>query len=406
MELNTHTLNNGIRIIHYQVPSRIAHCGLLINTGSRDENASEHGMAHFIEHLIFKGTKKRKAHHIINRLETRGGEINAYTGKEETCIYSAFLKDDFERSLELICDMAFHSIFPEKELVREKEIIIDEILSYRDTPSEQIFDDFEELVFKGNSIGRNILGTPVNLKRFTREDILKFMVNHYQTDRMVFSSVGDIDFCKVLKFADRYLECIPRNKAPLTRKAVSGYMPVSKAVKKKTHQTHCIIGNLAFDYHDKRRIPMVLLNNILGGPGMNSRLNLSLREKSGYAYNVESHYTAYSNTGILLVYFGTDRERLSKCRHLAHREFGRLRNNPLTPIQLKRAKRQLIGQITIGWENMENLMLSIGKSYMRFNRVDTMEEIYRKIELTTSEELMEAANIVLDPDSLSELVYN
>lgn len=400
-----HTFNNGIRIIHHQVPSRIAHCGLFINRGSRDEKPSEHGMAHFIEHLVFKGTIKRKAHHIINRLETVGGEINAYTGKEETCIYSSFLKEYFERSLELICDMIFCSVFPEKEMAREKEIIIDEITSYRDTPSEQIFDDFEELVFRASSIGRNILGTPVNVKRFTREDVLKFMINNYHTDRMVFSSVGNIDFRKVLKLTGKYLGSIPENRDPGKRIPVTGYQPVSKSVRKRTHQAHCIIGNRAFDLHHRQRMSMVLLNNILGGPGMSARLNLALREKSGYAYNVESHFTAYSNTGIFSVYFGTDKERLSRCRQLTHREFIMIRKTRLTALQLNRAKRQLTGQLTIGWENNENLMLAIGKSYMLFNRVDTLEEVQRKIEQITADELLEVANIVLHPDYLSELVF-
>jgi predicted Zn-dependent peptidase len=406
MNFHTHILNNGIRIIHHRVPSRIAHCGLIINTGSRDENASEHGMAHFIEHLIFKGTKKRKAHHIINRLEIVGGEINAYTGKEETCIYSSFMREDLERSLELICDMTFNSTFPEQEIAREKEVIIDEIISYRDNPSEQIFDDFEELVFKGNPIGRNILGTPVNLKKFTREDIIRFLIRNYHTDQMVFSSVGDFDFQRVLKFAGRYLECIPKNTAPVRRQPVTGYEPVTRALRQKTHQAHCIIGNLAFDLFDRRRMAMALLNNILGGPGMSARLNLALREKTGYAYNAESHFTAYSNTGIFTAYFGTDRDRLPKCRQLVHREFASLRNNRLSPMQLKRAKRQLTGQITIGWENMENLMLAIGKSYLRFNKVDSIEEIYGKIDQVTANEVLEAANIVLDPALLSEMVYH
>lgn len=405
MKFNTYTFDNGIRIIHHQVPSRIAHCGLLINTGSRDEKLSEHGIAHFIEHLVFKGTLKRKAHHIINRLETVGGEINAYTGKEETCIYSSFLKEDFERSLELICDMIFSSVFPEKELFREKEIIIDEIISYRDNPSEQIFDDFEEFVFKGNSIGRNILGTPVNIKRFTRDDVIRFMINNYHTDQMVFSSVGNIDFRKVLKLTGKYIGCIPENIAPRNRKPVLGYQSGAKSVRKRTHQAHCVIGNMAFDLHDKRRMPMVLLNNILGGPGMSARLNMALREKSGYAYNAESHYTAYSNTGIFCVYFGTDKERLSRCRQLVEREFINLRDKRLTTLQLKRAKRQLTGQLTIGWENMENLMLAIGKGYMLFNRVDTMEEVHSKIEKITADELLEVANIVLEPGRLSELIY-
>ncbi|MFO7922680.1 MAG: pitrilysin family protein [Bacteroidales bacterium] len=405
MTFQTHTFNNGIRIIHHQVPSKVAHCGLLINAGSRNENASEHGIAHFIEHLIFKGTKKRKAHHILSRLETVGGEINAYTGKEETCIYSSFMREDFERSLELISDMAFHSIFPEKELSREKLVIIDEIISYRDNPSEQIFDDFEELVFKNDPIGRNILGTPKNLKKFTRDDILNFMHKNYKTDRMVFSSVGNIDFNTVIKYASKHLASVPPNTTPGKNNGLVSYQPVKKTVRKRTHQAHCITGNLAFDLYDRRRMSMILLNNILGGPGMIAKLNLALREKSGYAYNVESHFTAYSNTGIFTVYFGTDRENIDKCRLLVYREFAALRNKRLSTMQLKRVKRQLTGQLTIGWENKESLMLAIGKSYLLFNRVDTMEDVYNKIEEITSDDLMEVANIVLDPGSLSELLY-
>jgi predicted Zn-dependent peptidase len=405
MNFHTHTFENGIRIIHHQIPSRVAHCGLLINAGSRDELANEHGMAHFIEHVIFKGTKKRRAHHIINRLETVGGEINAYTGKEETCIYSSFMKEDFERSLELICDMTFHSVFPEKEMLREKEVIMDEIISYLDNPSEQIFDDFEEIVFNGNPISRNILGTPKFLKKFTREDVFKFMVNNYQTDQMVFSSAGDIRFKTVLKYAQKYLGSVPANKVPRSRIPLLDYKPSQKTLKKRTHQAHCIIGNLAFDLYDKRRMSMILLNNILGGPGMSARLNLALRERSGYAYNVESHYTSYSNTGVFTVYFGTDKVKLDRCRELVHREFCRLRSNRLSDIQLKRAKRQLTGQMTIGWENKENLMLAIGKSYLLFNRVDNMEEMYAKIDNVTSADIQDVADIVLDQQNLSELVY-
>jgi predicted Zn-dependent peptidase len=406
MTFHTHTFDNGIRIIHHQIPSRVAHCGLLINAGSRDELANEHGMAHFIEHVIFKGTKKRRAHHIINRLETVGGEINAYTGKEETCIYSSFMKEDFERSLDLICDMTFHSVFPEKELLREKEVILDEIISYRDNPSELIFDDFEEMVFNGNPISRNILGTPKFLKRFTREDVFKFMINNYQTDQMVFSSAGDISFKKVLKCAGKYLGSVPANKVPRSRVPLHEYLPSKKLLKKRTHQAHCIIGNLAFDLYDKRRMSMILLNNILGGPGMSARLNLALRERSGYAYNVESHVTSYSNTGVFSVYFGTDKEKLNRCRELVHREFSLLRNKRLSESQLNRAKRQLTGQMTIGWENKENLMLAIGKSYLLFNRVDNMEEMYARIDNITSADIQDVANIVLDPAKLSELVYS
>ena len=405
MIFNTHIFDNGIRIIHHQIPSHVAHCGLYINTGSRDEKENEHGIAHFIEHLVFKGTIKRRAHHIINRLEAVGGEINAYTGKEETCIYSSFMNEDFERSMELITDMVFNSVFPEKELNREKEVIMDEIISYMDNPSEQIFDDFEELVFSADPIGRNILGTPENLKRFKRQDVLKFIDNNYKTNRMVFSSVGNLEFKNVLRYADKYLASIPPNIYPLDINGKIIYQPVKKTVKKKTHQAHCIIGNIAFDLHDERRIPMILLNNILGGPGMSAKLNIALREKTGYAYNVESHFTAYSNTGIFSVYFGTDRDRLDKCRSLVHKEFEKLMNCRMSRMQLNKAKRQLKGQLTIAWENKESLMMAIGKSYLLFNKVDSMNEVYSKIDKITAEDIINVANNVLNRDSLSELTF-
>ncbi len=405
MAFHTHEFDNGIRIIHYRMPSQVAHCGLYINAGSRDEQRDEHGIAHFIEHLFFKGTKKRRAHHIISRLEAVGGEINAYTGKEETCIYSSFMREDFERSLELICDMTFHSVFPEKELNRERQVIIDEILSYMDNPAEQIFDDFEEIVFCNDPIGRNILGTPKHLMKFNRDDIIRFIDNNYQTDQMVFTSVGDLDFRTVIRYAKKHLEPVQANRKGRIREGHKIYKPASRTLSRKTHQVHCITGNRAFDMHDGKRMTMIVLNNILGGPGMSARLNLALRERSGFAYNVESHYTSWSDTGIFSVYFGCDRDKIDKCRHLVIKEFSVLRNKRLSPAQLKRAKRQLKGQLAIGWENRENLMMAIGKSYLLFNRVDPVEEIYRKIDAVTATDIMEVANYILDPGSLSELVY-
>ncbi|TVR73960.1 MAG: insulinase family protein [Marinilabiliales bacterium] len=405
MTFHTHEFDNGIRIIHFRVPSQVAHCGLYINAGSRDEEPGEHGIAHFIEHLFFKGTKKRRAHHIISRLEAVGGEINAYTGKEETCIYSSFMREDFERSLELICDMTFHSVFPEKELNREKQVIIDEILSYMDNPAEQIFDDFEEIVFCNDPIGRNILGTPKHLMKFNRDDIIRFMNNNYRTDQMVFASVGDHDFNSVLRYARKHLEPVTANRKARIRQKHNTYHPASRILSRKTHQVHFITGKRAFNMYDGKRMTMVVLNNILGGPGMSARLNQALRERSGFAYNVESHYTAWSDTGIFNVYFGCDRDKTDRCRHLLRKEFSALRNKRLSPVQLNRAKRQLKGQLAIGWESRENLMMAIGKSYLLFNRVDTVEEVYRKIDAVTAMDIMDVANYILDPGSLSELVY-
>ncbi|MFA8436286.1 MAG: M16 family metallopeptidase [Marinifilaceae bacterium] len=405
MVFETHTLSNGIRLIHRPINLNVAHCGILLNTGSRDEQEDEWGMAHFIEHVIFKGTRKRKAYHILSRMDDVGGEINAYTTKEETCIYATFLDKDYNRALELISDITFNSVFPEKELEKEKEIIIDEINSYKDSPSELIFDDFEELIFHKDPIGRNILGTPKNIKKFNKEDILRFIQNNYHTDQMVIASVGNIPFKKLVKQVERYFGDVPTNLRVEKRQKPNSYEPFSKTLIKNTYQSHCIVGNVAYDLNDDRRITLSLLSNILGGPGMNSRLNLSLREKHGLAYNVESNYTPYFDTGVLNIYFGTDKDNLNRCLNLVYKEMDRLCNQKLGLLQLKRAKNQMIGQIAISSENNENLMLSIGKSYMMYNKVDTLAEVYKKVEAITAEQLMEVANEILNKDKLTTLIY-
>jgi predicted Zn-dependent peptidase len=405
MGYESFTLGNGIRIIHIHSKSAVGHCGLIINAGSRDEEDHEHGMAHFIEHAIFKGTKKRKAYHILSRLEDVGGEINAYTSKEETTIHTSFLKDDYERAIELIADVTFNSTFPGKEINREKEVIIEEINSYKDDPAELIFDEFEELIFKDQPLGKNILGNPKDLRRFTKKDIESFISKNYNTNEMVFCSVGDISLTKIKKLADKYFGQISPNPRTRPRDRTNNYIPVTKIVKKKTHQTHCIIGNKAYNAYDKKKVAMILLDNMLGGPGLNSRLSLLLREKHGYAYHVESNYSAYSDTGIFSVYFGTDKENYTKCVKLIKKEFESLRTKKLGIVQLKKAKRQLFGQIAIGSENNASLLLGMGKSFLLFNKVDDLDIIKEKIEAITVEDIQEIANEVLDIDKMSMLVY-
>lgn len=405
MNYESYTLENGIRIIHLTTKSTVSHCGLIINTGSRDENEHEHGMAHFIEHAIFKGTKKRKAYHILSRLEDVGGEINAYTTKEETTIHTSFLKNDYERAIELISDITFNSIFPGKEISREKEVIIEEIKSYKDDPAELIFDEFEELIFKDQPLGKNILGTPKDLRRFTKKDIESFISKNYNTNEMVFCSVGDIPFSKIKKLAKKYFGQIESNPRINQRAKIDNYTPETKIIKKNTHQTHCIIGNLAYNAHDSKKVAMILLDNMLGGPGLNSRLSLLLREKHGYAYHVESNYSTYSDTGIFSIYFGTDKENFNKCLKLIKKEFESLRLKKLGINQLKKAKRQLFGQIAISSENNANLMISMGKSFMLFNKVDDLDLIKNKIEAVTVEDIQEIANEVLDIDKMSMLIY-
>jgi predicted Zn-dependent peptidase len=405
MEFKTHVLQNGIRVIHIPVNSLIAHAGILINTGSRDEDDCEHGMAHFLEHVIFKGTQKRKSYHIISRLEDVGGELNAYTTKEETCIHASFLKEDYERTIELIADILLHSTFPEKEVEKEKEVIVDEINSYKDNPSELIFDDFDELLFPKSTIGRSILGTPEILKTFTREKAEQFLLNKYYSNQMVFCTIGDISFNRLIKLTSKYFEKTPFRVGSNNRTGNFNNKIFNKEKFKKTYQTHCVIGNQAYSLKDDKRITLHLLNNILGGPGMNSRLNMSLREKNGCTYNIESNYSAYTDTGIFSVYFGTDKENLEKSLALTHKELMRIRNQKLGGIQLAKAKKQLIGQLAIASENNENLMLSIAKSLLVFDKVDTLEEINRQIEAITAEQLIEIANEILDPNNLSTLIY-
>jgi predicted Zn-dependent peptidase len=406
MKFQVHNFENGIRLVHQPSASLVAHFGFIVLTGSRDEEENEHGMAHFIEHVIFKGTKKRKNYHIISRLEDVGGEINAYTTKEETCIHSSFLKVDYKRAIELIFDICFNSVFPEKEVAKEKSVILDEILSYQDNPSELIFDDFEEQVFHGLPIGRNILGTPEHLAVFDRMSILQFIRNNYSTSEMVLCSVGDIDFAKLVNICKAYFGSVEPKIRIKLRIPPNGYKPQFKSLEKNTFQNHCMVGNLAYRVNDERRIGLLLLSNILGGPGMNSRLNMSLRERNGYSYDVESHYTPYSDTGIFMVYFGCDKGKFDKSISLVYKEFEKLRKNSLGSLQLSKAKKQILGQVAIMSENNEALMLSMGRTLLVLNRIDSLDEIRQKIESVTSQQILETANDILDPKSLSVLKFS
>jgi len=402
----THTLKNGIRLIHQQTDSPVAHLGVLINAGSRDEAEEEHGLAHFIEHSVFKGTKKRRAYHVLSRIEDVGGELNAYTTKEETTLYSTFLNQDYERAAELLSDILFNSVYPQKEINREKEVIAEEINSYKDSPSDLIFDEFEELVFDGHPIARNILGTSENINKFNRDSILQFIENNYHTDQMVVSSVGKMKFDKLVKYTEKYFGSAEVKLRINERKPFENYVPGTKTEEKDTFQTHCVLGNIAYDVKHPRRIVMVLLNNIIGGPAMNSRLNLALRERRGMAYNIESGYTAYTDTGLFNVYFGTDKENFDKALALVKKEFKLLRDTRLGGVQLSKAKKQLLGQIAVSTESHDDLMLAIGKSYLLYNRVDPLSEVFRKIEAITIDDLLEVANIVLDEKQMSMLVYH
>ncbi|MEZ5103601.1 MAG: pitrilysin family protein [Draconibacterium sp.] len=401
----THTLKNGIRLIHCQTDSPVAHLGVLINTGSRDEEEDEHGLAHFIEHSVFKGTRKRRAYHVLSRIEDVGGELNAYTTKEETALYSTFLSQDYERAAELLSDILFNSVYPQKELNREKEVIAEEINSYKDSPSELIFDEFEELVYDGHPIARNILGTYKNIRRFNRDSILNFIEKNYHTDQMVVSSVGNLSYEKLVRLSEKYFGNIDSKVRTKKRLSFDNYVPGYRSAIKDTFQTHCVIGNIAYDIKHPMRNVMVLLNNIIGGPAMNSRLNLSLRERKGMAYNIESGYTSYTDTGLFNVYFGTDKENFEKALSIVKKEFKLLRETKLGDVQLSKAKKQLMGQIAISTESHDDFMLAIGKSYLLFNKVDPLKVVFEKIEGITASQLLEVANEVLNEEQLSTLVY-
>jgi predicted Zn-dependent peptidase len=378
---------------------------VFINAGTRDEDEGNNGLAHFIEHAIFKGTRKRKAYHILTRLEIVGGELNAFTTKEETCIYATFLRENFDRALELVADILTQSTFPEKELKKEKDIILDEINSYKDTPSEEIYDVLEENVFRGHPLGLNILGNPDHLITFSRDDIRSFIDTNYTGDRMVVCTSGPFKPDRISRQVKKYLEAIPATSPRHERNKFNQYIPFNLKLPRSTYQTHCMLGNVAYDRKDPRRYALFLLNNILGGPAMNSKLNLAVRERYGYAYNIESAFLPYTDTGIFSLYFGTDNGNLEKSLNLIRKEMDIFIKNKMRSVQLSQAKKQLIGQIEIANESNLNYLMAAGKAFLHDDRVSDPEEIRKKIEAVTAEQILETAGEILDPNRLSKLVF-
>ena len=405
MEYEKNTLSNGLRVFHVPVKSPVSHIGLFINAGTRDELPDENGLAHFIEHTIFKGTKNRKAYHILSRLETVGGELNAFTTKEETCIYATVLNEHLLRAMELISDILLNSTFPEKELNKEKEVILDEINSYKDSPSEEIYDVFEENLFKGHPLGMNILGTPEHLKEFNRTQAQNFLEQHYSSGKMALCIVGERTADGLYPAMEKYFGTINNREGKNTRVPFQDKLSFSKYEERNTFQTHTILGGTAFDRKDGRRTTMFMLNNILGGPALNSRLNLAVRERYGFTYNIESVYLPYTDTGVFSIYMGTDNGNLDKALSLVMREMEKIRKVPMGILQLSQAKKQLLGQIAIANESNLNKMLSFGKAFLHDGRVDTMEEMRKKIEKVSVRQLMDVADEVFSPDKLSLLVF-
>lgn len=451
MKYNTYTLDNGLRIIHLPSDSKVVYCGYQINAGTRNEELGEEGLAHFCEHVTFKGTERRKAWHILNCLESVGGDLNAYTNKEGTVYYSAILKEHIARAVDLLTDIVFHSVYPQAEIDKEVEVICDEIESYNDSPAELIYDEFENIIFKGSPLGHNILGTAEQVRSFKTEDALRFTRKLYRPDNAIFFAYGDIDFKKLVKLIRKALadddsgkvaenaansvgklaeEKLPQisqitqisgdENSITTEKSVSSvksvgpenYPSVGKEIagqtivmQKNTHQAHVMIGTRAYDVNDSRRMPLYLLNNMLGGPGMNAKLNLALREHNGLVYTVESTMVAYGDTGIWSIYFGCDEHDVKRCLRLVRKELDKFMQKPLSEAQLKAAKKQIKGQIGVACDNRENFALDFGKSFLHYGWEKNVDRLYKQVDEITAEQIQAVAQELFDKDRLTTLIF-
>ena len=405
MPHNIIKLKNGLRLIHKEVDSPISHFGVLVNAGTRDESLEQMGLAHFVEHTIFKGTEKRNAFRVISRMEAVGGDLNASTSKEETYFHTSFLSADYPRAVELLSDIFFHAVFPEKELEKEKTVVLEEINYYKDSPSELIFDDFEDLVFAGHPLGKNILGTKQSVKKMKRQAILDFIARNYTLNNIVLASVGRIPTAKLVRLCERYFGCEAVVDCPRARIPFTDFKPTTLRVKKKTTQTNVMLGLPAYSIQNDKRVPFLLLNNLLGGQGMNTRLNMSVREKKGLAYSIESNYTSFSDTGLFAIYFGCDNHNTDLCLDLIKKELQKLRDQKLGAMQLYYAKKQFVGQLALSNEGKLNEMLALGHTALFFDEVDTIEESIAEIEAVTAEQILDVANEILLPDQFSTLIF-
>lgn len=394
-----------MRILHIPTKSDVVYCGVIANTGTRDELQNEHGMAHLLEHLFFKGTKKRSQYQVMNCLETVGGELNAYTTKEETVVYSIALKRDFSRAVDLIMDIIFNSTINEDELQKEKEVVKDEIDSYLDAPAESIIDDLEEVLFDRTSLGRNILGTKDSLDLITSDKLIDFYKRCYTTDELLFFSMGDFTVSYVEKLVGKYISHILPSTREFARVSPAEYIPKKMEIIRNTAQAHCVIGGRAPSISEDEKYAFFLLNNILGGPNMTSKLNMSLREKNALVYQVDSQYQTYSDTGLWYVYLGTDHEDLPKAKRLVYKEMNKLIDTEISQSLLNRSKRQIIGQLILSQENRENTILSSAKQFMAFNKVSDIEEVKEKYMAVTAKEVLEMAQKYFVKENLSEIIY-
>ena len=432
MKYNTYTLDNGLRIIHLPSDSQVVYCGYQINAGTRNEEPGEEGLAHFCEHVTFKGTERRKAWHILNCLESVGGDLNAYTNKEGMVYYSAILKEHIARAVDLLSDIVFHSVYPQAEIDKEVEVICDEIESYNDSPAELIYDEFENILFKGSPLGHNILGTAEQVRAFKTEDALRFTQKLYRPDNAIFFAYGDIDFKKLVKLIQKALgECPKGRELACSADCKSAETPTEEmeagdanhkvqsskfnvqskvagqtiVMQKNTHQAHVMIGTRAYDVNDDRRMPLYLLNNMLGGPGMNAKLNLALREHNGLVYTVESTMVAYGDTGTWSIYFGCDEHDVKRCLRLVRKELDKFMQKPLSDAQLKAAKKQIKGQIGVACDNRENFALDFGKSFLHYGWEKNVDRLYEQVDEITAAQIQAVAQELFDKDRLTTLIF-
>lgn len=421
MKYNTYTLDNGLRIIHLPSDSKVVYCGYQINAGTRNEEPGEEGLAHFCEHVTFKGTERRKAWHILNCLESVGGDLNAYTNKEGTVYYSAILKEHIARAVDLLTDIVFHSVYPQAEIDKEVEVICDEIESYNDSPAELIYDEFENIIFKGSPLGHNILGTAEQVRSFKTEDALRFTRKLYRPDNAIFFAYGDIDFKKLVRLLKKSFLSEERrvksekfnspeaqtqfNIQHLTFNTQHSFEGQTIVMQKNTHQAHVMIGTRAYDVNDSRRMPLYLLNNMLGGPGMNAKLNLALREHNGLVYTVESTMVAYGDTGIWSIYFGCDEHDVKRCLRLVRKELDKFMQKPLSEAQLKAAKKQIKGQVGVACDNRENFALDFGKSFLHYGWEKNVDRLYEQMDEITAEQIQAVAQELFDKDRLTTLIF-
>ena len=433
MKYNTYTLDNGLRIIHLPSDSQVVYCGYQINAGTRNEEPGEEGLAHFCEHVTFKGTERRKAWHILNCLESVGGDLNAYTNKEGTVYYSAILKEHIGRAVDLLSDIVFHSVYPQAEIDKEVEVICDEIESYNDSPAELIYDEFENILFKGSPLGHNILGTAEQVRAFKTKDALRFTRKLYRPDNAIFFAYGDIDFKKLVKLlktlnfehgtlnfmnsktsetpaaemeAGDANHKVQSSKFKVQSKEVQSKVAGQTIVmQKNTHQAHVMIGTRAYDVNDDRRMPLYLLNNMLGGPGMNAKLNLALREHNGLVYTVESTMVSYGDTGTWSIYFGCDEHDVKRCLRLVRKELDKFMQKPLSDAQLKAAKKQIKGQIGVACDNRENFALDFGKSFLHYGWEKNVDRLYEQVDEITAAQIQAVAQELFDKDRLTTLIF-